>query len=207
MNLAVLLAIILCTVVSGVALYNLRGLKFNAIVIARIGLVAALTVTLYMIKLAPFPQGGGCSLLSVLPLMIYATIFGAKEAIMCGFIVGCLKIIVAPPYFPMQLPLDYFTPMIALGFTPLFGRKKMLLGLGAVIACSVATFSSILSGIIFFGQYAPEGMHVWVYSTVYNVSGFGVEALASIVVLLLLPIQQMRRILKGALDDEVYTAN
>jgi thiamine transporter len=28
----------------------------------------------------------------------------------------------------------------------------------------------VLSGVIFFASYAPEGTNVWLYSTVYNVS-------------------------------------
>jgi len=31
-------------------------------------------------------------------------------------------------------------------------------------------FSHILSGVVFFGHFAPEGQNVWLYSIIYNVS-------------------------------------
>ena len=36
------------------------------------------------------------------------------------------------------------------------------------MAGSISTFVSIVSGVIFFGQYAPPGMNLWIYSIIYN---------------------------------------
>ena len=41
-------------------------------------------------------------------------------------------------------------------------------GVGAVIVCVLRYISSVLSGGILWGSYAPEGMNPWVYSLVYN---------------------------------------
>ncbi|MCH4889852.1 energy-coupled thiamine transporter ThiT [Acidaminobacter sp. JC074] len=183
----VILATILTVAVFAFAIVKLTKFKWNTKSIARIGIVSALTIVLYSIKLVPFPQGGGCSLLSVLPIMILAVLYGMEEAFICGIIVGITKIIIAPPYFPMQIPLDYLGAMIALGLTPIFGTKNpiRLLG-GALFATSISTFFSILSGIIFFGQFAPEGMSTWAYATIYNIAGYGVEVGLSIVILLII---------------------
>lgn len=185
--LAVGLAWILSIAVFVFAGVKLAKFKWTTRSVARIGIVSALTIVLYTIKLVPFPQGGGCSLLSVLPIMIVAVIYGMEEAFICGIIVGLTKIVIAPPYFPLQIPLDYLGAMMALGLTPVFGTDKMgkLLS-GAIFAAGLSTFFSILSGIIFFGQYAPEGMNPWVYSAIYNLTGYGVEAGISIVVLVLI---------------------
>jgi len=142
---------------------------------------------LYLIKLVPFPQGGGCSLLSILPIMMLAVLYGKQEALLSAIVVALLKVVIAPPYFVMQLPLDYFGAMMAIAYTPMFGtNSKIKLLAGATTAALASTFFSILSGTIFFGQYAPEGMNPWLYASVYNFLGYGVEAGLSIVVLLLI---------------------
>lgn len=195
MNLANSLAVILTLAVLLVCLKTMRKTVFNANSIARIGVVAAMTIVLYMIKIVPFPQGGGCSLLSILPIMILSVVFGMEEAIICAIVVAMTKIIIQPPYYLMQLPLDYFGAMISVAFTPMFGTlNKFRLVAGAGIAVLLSTFFSVLSGIIFFGQYAPEGMNVWVYSLMYNFFGYGVEALLSVVVLAILPLSVFRKI-------------
>ena len=44
-------------------------------------------------------------------------------------------------------------------------------------------FFSVLSGVIFFAAYAPEGMNPIVYSVMYNGSYLGAEALLTVVLL------------------------
>lgn len=191
--LAEVLATMLTIVVFIIAIIKLRKVKFDSKKITRIGIFTALSIVLYMIKIVPFPQGGGCSLLSILPIMVLSVVGGIEEAIICGIIVGLTKIIIAPPYFPLQIPLDYLGAMMAIGFTSVFGiiEKKQLL-VGAVLASLISISFSILSGIIFFGQFAPEGMNVWVYATAYNLMGYGVEVVLSIIVLMILPLKRFK---------------
>lgn len=197
MTFAIVLAIILTLGVIALSLYHLKGFKFSVSAMARIGLVSALCIVLYNIKLVPFPQGGGCSLLSILPLMLFASIFGIKEAIMSAIVIASLKLITAPPYYPMQIPLDYFGAMLAVAFTPIFGaQSKLRLGAGALLSVSVSTLFSICSGVIFFSEFAPEGMGAWPYATVYNLTGYGVEAALSVIVLLILPLSAIAKVVR-----------
>lgn len=196
MNVAIILAVILTLVILSASVQKLKGFRFDVRVITRIGLVAAITIVLYMIKLVPFPQGGGCSLLSVLPIMILSVLFSTEEAIVCAVIVAIIKIFIQPPYYPLQIPLDYFGSMMAVAFTPMFGvDKKLNLVGGALTASILSIFFSILSGVIFFGEFAPEGMNVWPYSIMYNVFGSGVEALLSIIVLVILPLKHLKKVI------------
>lgn len=182
---AKIIAAILTVAVFAFAGIRLAKFKWTTRSITRIGVVSGLTIVLYMIKLYPFPQGGGCSLLSILPIMILSVVFGMEEALICGIVVGLTKIVIAPPLFPMQIPLDYIGAMMAVGLTPMFGvDSQVKLLLGALTASSISIFFSILSGIIFFGQFAPEGMNVWVYSMIYTGTSYGVEVALSIVVLM-----------------------
>lgn len=187
MSMAVLIAIVICVGLFGLSLWTLKGYQWSIQALTRIGVISGVTIVLYLIKLVPFPQGGGCSLLSILPIMMLAVLYGKQEALLSAIVVALLKVVIAPPYFVMQLPLDYFGAMMAIAYTPMFGtNSKIKLLAGATTAALVSTFFSILSGTIFFGQYAPEGMNPWLYASVYNFLGYGVEAGLSIIVLLLI---------------------
>lgn len=187
------LAAVFTVILSIITIIKLKGMKFDTRKLARIGIFTSLTLILYMIKILPFPQGGGCSLLSILPIMVLSVIAGVEEALVCAVVVGLTKIVIAPPYFPLQIPLDYLGAMMAIAFTPMFGiNNKIKLFTGALSASIISMLFSVFSGIIFFGQFAPEGMNVWIYSFIYNLTGFGVEALASVIVLVLLPLNQFR---------------
>ncbi|MDU1855746.1 MAG: energy-coupled thiamine transporter ThiT, partial [Clostridium baratii] len=70
--------------------------------------------------------------------------------------------------------------------------KRLNVNLGAIISVSLSVFISILSGVIFFGQYAPKGMNVWLYSCIYNISSAGVEGILTIIVMNLLPIKKLK---------------
>lgn len=67
MSIEVILAIILTVGLLIMSIKKLKGFKINTKSISRIGIMAAVTILLNMIKLVPFPQGGGFSLLSALP--------------------------------------------------------------------------------------------------------------------------------------------
>jgi thiamine transporter len=129
--------------------------------------------------------------------MILSVIAGTSEALICAVVVALLKLIIAPPYFLMQIPLDYFGAMMALSLTPIFGiSSKEKLFAGALLASGLSMFFSILSGVIFFGQYAPEGMNTWVYSIIYNGTGYGVEVVLSCIVLVMLPLDAFKKIVR-----------
>lgn len=196
-KIAIILSVILIVSLALISIKRLKDFKFNTRSLSRIAVIAAISIVLYMIKLVPFPQGGGFSLLSVLPIMVLSILFGMEEAILAAVIVAGLKITIIPPIHPWQLLLDYFGSMIALGFTPVFGTdKRTEIILGASLAGLLSVTFSVLSGGIFFGQFAPEGMNIWKYSIFYNFLGYGTEVLLSIIVLNILPIKKFKKIFK-----------
>lgn len=197
MKIEIILAIVLTLALFTISIIKLKDFKFTSKSLTRIAIMAAITILLYMIKLVPFPQGGGFSLLSVLPIMILSIVFGIQEGLLCAIIVASLQAILKPPLFPLQLPLDYFGVMMTIAFTPMFGtKKKTSIILGATLAGVLSTWFSVLSGVIFFSQFAPEGMNVWKYSIGYNFLGYGVEVLLSIIVLNILPMKNLKQILQ-----------
>ena len=143
----------------------------------------------YVCSLAPynailFPAGGSITI-GMLPIAYYAYRHGAAWGMGAGLVFSGLQIVMGwypPPAgtwwaFILCVLLDYVIAFTVLGAAPLFakpfGQKNQAMrltgyGVGAVVVCVLRYVSSVLSGGILWGTYAPEGMNPWVYSLVYN---------------------------------------
>ena len=101
---------------------------------------------------------------------------------------------------PIQFLIEYFLAFAFIGFAGLFyktiqthfhsGEKKKAL-LWVVIATLVGSvaryFWHFVAGVVFWGEYAPEGMSPVIYSLIVNgVTMIGAFVLCSIVLVLLL---------------------
>lgn len=112
------------------------------------------------------PQGGSVTLVSMLPIMFFAYVFGPIPGIIAGLAFGLLQAV--QEFYvvhPLSFVLDYILPFMAYGLAGLF-RKNFFAGLA--LGAIVRYFFHFLSGVIFYGSYAPEGMPVILYSAVYN---------------------------------------
>lgn len=124
-----------------------------------------MSVALSFIKLFSMPQGGSVSL-AALPLLIFALRRGAGPGFTAGFVTGVLRLFLgAYIIHPAQALLDYPLAYAALGFAGFFPHKKYF---GVVCALLLNMAAAVLSGVVFFSSYAPQGTNVWLYSTVYN---------------------------------------
>ena len=150
--------------------------KFDSRCIALAGITVALSFALSYIKLFSMPQGGSVTLASLLPVMLFAYVYGPKKGIFVGFIYGALQAM-QDPYLihPAQFLLDYPVAFAAIGLAGVFKKIKQLdklpqvkFALGAVIASAFRFISHVLSGVFAFGVDAPTGQNVWAYSTAYN---------------------------------------
>ena len=75
-------------------------------------------------------------------------------------------------------------------------NKIWSLGVAIVVACVLRYISSSLSGVLFFGDYAPEGMNPWFYSfIVYNAAYMGPSLVANLVVgyAIYVPMQKLTK--------------
>jgi thiamine transporter len=84
-----------------------------------------------------------------------------------------------------QVLVDYVFAFGALGVSGFFSKRKNGLIIGYVAAVIGRFIFAVLSGVIFFGTYAPEGMSPLAYSVAYNGSYLAAEAALTIVVLLI----------------------
>lgn len=130
-------------------------------------LCIALSVALSYVKLFALPQGGSVSL-SLLPLFIFAFRRGGPYGLLAGAITGALHIFLGGyVVHPVQAVLDYPAAYAAVGLAGFFPEKKLA---GIAVGTSAELLAYVLSGVVFFAEYAPKGMNVWLYSLLYNAS-------------------------------------
>lgn len=155
---------------------NIRNVR----VLVEMALAAALAVVLSLIKLYTLPQGGSLSL-EMIPVFYIAVRRGGALGCVTGLLMGLGQLFFgAYIVHPAQLVLDYPLAFTLLGVAG-FMRSTPLVG---VVVGSFLRFAAhVLSGLIFFAQYAPEGMNVLAYSAIYNASYMLPETVITLVVI------------------------
>lgn len=146
----------------------------------------ALGTVLSNIKLFHFPTGGSITLFSMLIIALPGYFFGLVPGIITGVAYGVLQLLIDPyVLFPMQLVVDYILAFGALGLSGLFVNKKNALIKGYIVAILGRFVFSVISGWIFFGEYAWEGWGALPYSIVYNAIYIFSEAVITVIILLI----------------------
>jgi thiamine transporter len=144
----------------------------------------ALGTILSEIKIIDFPWGGSATLLSMLIICLPGYLFGLGAGLVTGVAYGILQLLVDPyVLFPMQLVLDYLLAFGSLGLSGIFASSKNGLVKGYLTGILGRYVFTVLSGWIFFGEYAWEGWPVLPYSLVYNGIYIFAEAAVTLVVL------------------------
>lgn len=159
----------------------------NSKAISFAGVSIALSFALSYVKLFSLPQGGSITLASMLPLIVYAYIFGARKGVLAGAIYGVLQCLQNPQFYqPVQVLLDYPIAFSAIGLAGLFKNVKGIKSpvtkfvLGASVACVGRYLAHFLSGYYVFSSWAMEGYTALTWSLVYNL--FIIAELAIILV-------------------------
>lgn len=190
--------ILAALVILGVVLFFVtrNSKKWTTRMLANAALCIALAFVLSYIRLYKLPQGGSITLASMLPIFLFAYAYGVGPGMLVGAAYGILQFI-QDAYFvhPVELLLDYPLAFALLGLAGLASRFSDKWGMipGIILGTFGRFVCAFLSGVIFFGMYAPEGQSVLVYSAVYN--GFYLIPEAIICIVLAM-VPQIRRLAK-----------
>ena len=159
--------------------------------------IALAMVTSY-IKLWEMPMGGSVTLLSMLFVCLIGYWFGLKYGLITGIAFGLLQFIIDPYMLSIpQVIMVYPLAFGALGLSGLFCNKKFGLHIGYIIGVVGRFVCSTLSGVIFFADYAPEGMNPWVYSIAYQGSYLGAEMVLTLIVISIPPVANALSLVKS----------
>ncbi|MGN1159983.1 MAG: energy-coupled thiamine transporter ThiT [Lachnospiraceae bacterium] len=148
------------------------------------GVAMALAIVTSEIKFARLPMGGSITLFSMLFIVLIGYWYGAKAGLLTGFAYGLLQFVLDPVFYsPLQLLVDYPLAFGALGLSGFFCSKKHGLLIGYIAGVLGRYFFAVLSGVIFFGHYAPEGTPALIYSLGYNATYIVPEAVVTLILL------------------------
>lgn len=166
-------AVLAALVVLGFVLFAMTKdrKKWSTRMIANAALCMALAFILSCVKLYEMPQGGSITPASMLPIFMFAYAYGMGPGVAMGFAYGLLQFIQGGYYeHPIQLLLDYPLAFAMLGLAAVARKFPDSWGMipGIVLGTVGRFICAFISGIVFYGMYAPEGQSVFVYSAVYN---------------------------------------
>ena len=150
---------------------------------------------------------------SMVPIFILAFRWGFKVSFISGFLWGLLQLTTGNFYFlsVIQFLIEYFIAFAFIGFAGLFHPviqnslqkgSKLLVSIWVVVAVFVGSlaryFWHFVAGVVFWGDYAPEGMSPFMYSFAMNgLAMLGAAVLCSIVLVLLISASKRIIMKKG----------
>ena len=160
--------------------------RLNVYALCQCGIFIALATILSFLPVYEMPMGGSVTLASMLPILLIGVKFGYKWGLgastvymliqlLQAFIKGNVFIYcVGAGAVLVCLMFDYVVPFTVLGLSAL-AKPKENKKLSVVKVCLVfallifARFvCHFITGVVIWGQWAPEGMGKFIYSLAYN---------------------------------------
>lgn len=201
-----LIAFSIYLLITSVAVYMLFVKKknkevFDTKMLVHAAISIALSFALSYVKLFRMPQAGSVTLGSIVPICLFAYMYGFRKGALIAVIHGVLQTISDPwVIHPLQAIIDY---PIAFGLLSLAGLlknvklpKQVGFALG-ILAGGLGRYTAhVISGATYFYIYAPEGQNAWVYSLGYNLVIIADFAIAMVLGALLLTSPQIQKIVK-----------
>lgn len=144
--------------------------KINTWMLAEAGIVLAMTWVLSQLRIFTMPMGGSITAGAMVPLLIFAFRWGGVKGIMVCALYGVLDFVLGAKYsfHPVSLIFDYPVAFGFMGVAGFFGKKPIGLLFGTLVALFGRFLSHVLSGVVVFSAYAPEGQNPLLYSMLYN---------------------------------------
>ena len=173
----ILLAVLIVCAIGLLAIARSQR-KWTSRMLANAAICMALSFVLSYIRLFKLPQGGSVTPASLLPVIAFVYYYGSVPGLVVGIAYGLLQMIQDPWIVGVtQALLDYPLAFGCIAFagvagdlTRKHGWNELAGWIGGVAATGVGRFiCHVLSGVVFFAEYAAEaGLPPLVYSTGYN---------------------------------------
>lgn len=183
------------------ALVKAGKARWNAKILAYAAMTVAISFVLSTLRLFKMPQGGSITLVSMLPIIAFSLAFGPARGALVGCAYGFLRLLYDPYVIhPLQMLTDYPLAFAALALGGFAAKaplpKYWKLPLAVVIGSLGRYLMAVLSGVVFFAEYAGD-QNVWAYSSVYNISYLGPDALLCLLVALIPGVSRIVEVLRS----------
>jgi thiamine transporter len=140
--------------------------NINSKVLAEIAIAVALAYVLNFIIIYHLPQGGSVTLGSMVPILILALRRGPRIGIFAGTVFGVLQMFFGGYWFTLiQVLLDYPVAFASIGLAGFFKKQPIV---GITVSILARLIAHVISGVVFFAEYAPPGQSPLLYSLIYN---------------------------------------
>lgn len=197
----VAVAVILVALIVVAALFAKREKKEKKKIGTKQLVVCAMAVALAMVtsmlKIYSFPFGGSVTLFSMLFICFVGYLYGPATGMLAGAAYGVLQLLIEPYiYFPLQVLVDYPLAFGALGLSGCFSKSKHGLVKGYLCGVLARYVFAVISGWLFFGEYAWDGWAALPYSLVYNGCYIFAEAALTVLVLSILAVSKAMKKVK-----------
>jgi len=126
------------------------------------------------------PQGGSVTLASMVPLLWFSLRRGLRWGLEACTIYGLVRILGGDLYYPAQILLDY---PLAFGSLGLAGAFKKVPILGVAVGMIGRYTFHVISGLLFFQEYAWAGWNSIAYVFAYNATYMVPELIVSSIII------------------------
>ena len=155
-------------------------------IIAEGGIMLALATALSFIRIVQFPWGGAVTLISMLPIMVFAIRHGVLKGLVVSFLFslisfgqgimidGLLGWGLTPGLLVATILLDYIFAFTVLAVSGIFGKTSLVRIIGGIsLSVALRFVLHVFSGVFVFASAGEiwEGLSIenpWLYSMLYN---------------------------------------
>jgi thiamine transporter len=202
---ALIIALMLVALFVAAYFIGKRDIKISTKQLTVSAVFIALAFVASNMKLFKMPTGGSITLFSMMFICLIGYWYGIGAGILAGVTYGLLQLIVDPYIVTLpQLLTDYPLAFGALGLSGIghhIDKKTESsvfefggLQIGYILGVLGRYAFSVISGVVFFADWAPKGQSPLVYSLTYNISYLGVEGIITLILISLAPVSQAIRL-------------
>lgn len=166
--------------------------KNDVSILVKTAIMLAIAFVLNHITLYRMPQGGSVTAFSMFAIFLVSYLFGPRQGILAGMAYGLLDLVLNPYVIhPMQIFLDYPLAFGSIGIGGLLRKQKLGIIYGYLFGVLGRYLVVVLSGIIFWGEYAAEGFDAVSWSFFYNMTYTLPEAIATVAILMIPQVRNL----------------
>ena len=176
----------------------------NLSTLTECAVMLALAFALSCAKIFEMPMGGSVTIASMLPIMLISVKYGIVTGLSTSMLYAITQLMQAFasanvfPYCETGATLalcvifDYLVPFTVIGLAGIFRKIKITRNveinvyIGIISVVILRFLCHFITGVVIWGQWAPDGMGKYLYSFLYNAGFLSVDFLICIICAILI---------------------